>query len=772
MRDSRSTDVLRLRAAALFLTLLLGLPAAAQESENERFLKTDLMVVTAHPDDEGMVAATMARYALDGGRRVTLVSATRGEGGGNGTGKEYGAALGLVREAELRACVAELGVRSLHFLDCRDFAYTESATATLERWNHRETLKRLVRLVRALRPDVIVTMDPAPRGGQHGHHQVAGRLATEAFEVAANPAAFPELSRDEGLKPWRVLKLYYAIWSFGGETRGTAHPALRLATDGVSRSRGQSFSEIAGRALSHHRSQGFGRFMLGGPARAARPDNLLLVKSRVDTTPGNEADLFDGCADAAAGPVEIAVKPEGQSVANDRPFAATVWLRNRGARPLQELSLTLVARPAAGSASGNWAVQPIGPAERRTLAPGELWTARFRVTPASFPAGSLARLTATASGRWATAAGRVPIPQGALTRSAWGYVRGAPRVEVAFRPSAQLLEYRRWSRAQGLDWLVDRLPARVPLTIGRSTRVEVEITNHSGAVASKVVRVTAPAGWRVAPPTRRVAVGPRVASTVPFEIALPADTRQADADLLVSTGDGAARDTGRAEALPLLVARRLASPLPVDAEPSKWGGTGVGMAAIPATALVSGQVSGPQEASARLFVGYDSTGLQVLADVTDDTVVTNIAPDDIRGHWRTTSLEICVDPAPRAENTLRTLKLGIFPADLTGRVRAARDADANPGPVDRVDPGIRLAARKTTAGYVVEARIPWSSLPRVGGRPFRPAPGRRMGFNVILYHAGKKEAGPGEDVGKARLAWAARGGVWGRPASWGTLELR
>jgi LmbE family N-acetylglucosaminyl deacetylase len=754
------------------LVLAGGLSAAAQESENERLLKTDLMVVTAHPDDEGMVAATMARCALDGGRRVALVSATRGEGGGNGTGKEYGEALGIVREAELRACAAELGVRSLHFLDRRDFAYTESATATLERWNHRDTLKRLVRLVRALRPDVIVTMDPAPRGGQHGHHQVAGRLATEAFEVAVDPRAFPELSRDEGLKPWRVLKLYYATWSFGGETGGSAHPLLRLRTDGVSRLRGQTFAEIARRALSHHRSQGFDRFMAGGAPRTARPDTLLLIKSRVSTAPGQESDLFDGCADAAASPVEIAVKPEGQAVPHDRPFTATVWIKNGGSRPLQELSLALAAEPAGVEPGSKWRAEPLATEPRQTLAPGELWTARFRVTPSGFKAGSLARLTATARGRWATAPGRARTPESALARTAWTYARGAPRVEVAFRPSEQLLEYRRWSRAQGLDWLVDRLPARVPLTIGRATRVEVEVTNHGDAVASEGIRLTAPAGWRVAPAERRVTVKPRATSSLSFEIALPASTAQGDVDLTVATSDGAAHDTGRAEALPLLIARRLASPIPVDADLSKWSGTGAGMAAIPPTAIVSGEVSGPQEASARILVGYDAAGLQVLADVTDDTLVANIAPDDIRGHWRTTSVEICVDPAPRAENTLRTLKLGIFPADLTGRVRAARDADANPGPVDRVDPGIQLASRRTATGYVIEVKIPWSSLPRAGGAPFRPAPGRQLGFNVILYHAGKKDAGVGEDVGKARLAWAARGGVWGRPASWGMLELR
>jgi LmbE family N-acetylglucosaminyl deacetylase len=223
----------------LFVIVALLVPpvCVCAITDNQKLMKVDLMVVTAHPDDEGMCAATMARLALDGGKTVALVTATHGEGGGNSTGKESGAALGLVREVELRRCLAVLGVQQLQFLDALDFAYTESATATLERWGHEPTLRRLVRLVRLMRPDVIVTMDPAPTGGQHGNHQVAGRLATEAYEAAADPTRFPELLHDEGLPVWRVRKLYYASGS--GAT-------LSVPTDTVSPSRGKSYGEIAG----------------------------------------------------------------------------------------------------------------------------------------------------------------------------------------------------------------------------------------------------------------------------------------------------------------------------------------------------------------------------------------------------------------------------------------------------------------------------------------------------------------------------------------------
>ncbi len=141
-------------------------PASTPPKQGAEFLKTDILGVFAHPDDETGMAASLASYAL--GRRVVVanVYCTRGEGGGNMVGTQSGAALGELREAELRDCLAMLGVRYCYFLDQLDWAYTESVSATLRKWGKDSTLEKLVRLVRALQPEVIVTMNPAPSPGQ------------------------------------------------------------------------------------------------------------------------------------------------------------------------------------------------------------------------------------------------------------------------------------------------------------------------------------------------------------------------------------------------------------------------------------------------------------------------------------------------------------------------------------------------------------------------------------------------------------------------------
>lgn len=67
---------------------------------DERY-KTDILVVLAHPDDEGAVTPYVAR-ALEEHKRIAVVYGMRGSSGSNEAGAEQAAALGAVREIEAR----------------------------------------------------------------------------------------------------------------------------------------------------------------------------------------------------------------------------------------------------------------------------------------------------------------------------------------------------------------------------------------------------------------------------------------------------------------------------------------------------------------------------------------------------------------------------------------------------------------------------------------------------------------------------------------------
>src|SRR5713226_2578969 len=210
--------------AKALLIVFLAMPlrnTAAQEPQalpraDERY-KADILLVVAHPDDEGAATAYLAR-ALDEHKRVGVVISTRGSSGANKAGAEQAAALGDIREIEARNALAMLGITNVWFLDGKDTA-SQNVLQSLANWGHGVALEQLVRLIRLTRPEVILTFLPGTFIGEdHGDHQACGVLATEAFDLAGDPAAFPEQVAGpanrrelflENLRPWQPKKIYY-----------------------------------------------------------------------------------------------------------------------------------------------------------------------------------------------------------------------------------------------------------------------------------------------------------------------------------------------------------------------------------------------------------------------------------------------------------------------------------------------------------------------------------------------------------------------------------
>jgi LmbE family N-acetylglucosaminyl deacetylase len=165
------------------------------------------MAMLAHPDDESLgVGGTLAKYAAEG-VEVSLVTATRGESGrfrGHRTPPEHpGAdALAAIREAELRAAAATLGVGDLSLLDYRD--------GELDRADPQTLTALLAGHLRRVRPHVVITFGP---DGAYGHpdHVAISQSATAAVVAAAAPAQ-PSGSGAGAASPHVVSKLYYAAW--------------------------------------------------------------------------------------------------------------------------------------------------------------------------------------------------------------------------------------------------------------------------------------------------------------------------------------------------------------------------------------------------------------------------------------------------------------------------------------------------------------------------------------------------------------------------------
>jgi LmbE family N-acetylglucosaminyl deacetylase len=263
-------------------------PAAIQQELRSFATLGSVLHVAAHPDDENTQLITY--LARGRGYRTAYLSVTRGDGGQNELGPEFGEKLGLARTQELLMARTLDGGRQF-FTRALDFGYTKSIDETLGFWDRQQVVGDIVRVMRVFRPDVVVTrFAPVAQPGNHGHHNTSAVLALEAFKLAGDPKAYPE-QLAEGLTPWQPKR----IMLNGGGRDPAAAADVRIDVGGTDAVTGDSFASIATRSRAMHKTQfglgsgaGQGQGPRGGAA-APRMESFQLLAGE----PAKN-DLMDG----------------------------------------------------------------------------------------------------------------------------------------------------------------------------------------------------------------------------------------------------------------------------------------------------------------------------------------------------------------------------------------------------------------------------------------------------------------------------------------------
>jgi len=134
-----------------------------------------ILAVFAHPDDEAYLAGALMAKAVDEGRRVVCVTATRGELGFPDDDPRSEEERAAVRTAEMAACLGILGVQEHHWLDLPDGAGKEVPDEV--------PVARIAELIDEIRPDTTLTFGP---DGQtyHVDHIAISRWTTLAVAAA------------------------------------------------------------------------------------------------------------------------------------------------------------------------------------------------------------------------------------------------------------------------------------------------------------------------------------------------------------------------------------------------------------------------------------------------------------------------------------------------------------------------------------------------------------------------------------------------------------
>ena len=333
---------LALIALVLAVSVPVGVPVAAQNRMTYSVVSPDnghvalglairrlnvsgtFMQAPAHPDDE--TNALFALFTHGMGLRSVDVQNNRGEGGQNEIGPELFRDIGVLRTSELVAAHRIDGAEQ-YFTRAIDYGYSFDPEEVMNKWGRDAIIGDYVRLIRTLRPDVMVTMNIQGRGGDRAH-EATTVLAREAYRAAGNPAMYPEQIR-EGLRAWQPRKLYFAAGfgvigagGRGGRGGGAPVPPPASQTPGARVTRvntavfdellGRTYAEIGADAHSNHKCQGTSGLpalpgFAGGRGGGGGGGQYQLVDS---TLPGqmqkDETSLFDDIDVSVSGIAQFA----------------------------------------------------------------------------------------------------------------------------------------------------------------------------------------------------------------------------------------------------------------------------------------------------------------------------------------------------------------------------------------------------------------------------------------------------------------------------------
>lgn len=157
-----------------------------------------VLVFEAHGDDmEFFAGGTVAKFASLG-HEVTLVCATDNDKGSFELSADE---LRSVRDKELRGAAEILGIKRVIPLGYSDGDLAYDAPP-------RELRGTFMRIIREVKPDIVITWDPFTPYEGHPDHRAVATAASEAAHFSHLPNFHPEQGMD-GLEPHYVSETWY-----------------------------------------------------------------------------------------------------------------------------------------------------------------------------------------------------------------------------------------------------------------------------------------------------------------------------------------------------------------------------------------------------------------------------------------------------------------------------------------------------------------------------------------------------------------------------------
>jgi VCBS repeat-containing protein len=661
-------------------------------------VKVNVMGEWAHPDDDTSIIGPCGVWHQRYGIKCGIIMVSRGEGGGNGAGTEIGADLGLRRENEDRVAHYRSGTVDIFNLDRVDFFYNLSAPLTQFFWNHDETLRRIVRVIRTTQPDIYIGFNPTIQGAGHGNHQQAGRYIWEGMKAAADPSMFPEqLTGPNALSTWQVKKVFS-----GGSTAGTGgNPNAANCTTGfvpaatnVDTVAGvwtgydspytwaegnvqgkpagspKIWAQVASEGQRAYPTQsrtmyqgvtdpGCSRF---GQTYATVPFQPNTIGGSANPLAGKDDAILYGASVQDPGGFPLGTTERitfsDEYVTPGQPFTATVRLKSGGGTIAAQTGGVALTVPA------GWSVDAATKDLPATTSSVET-TVSFTVTP---PASM------TPSQLDANYKISALVTSGSATGYTDNVARVVSQVEGRMERTGTWKEYDQWIAGMPEAKRLGRSQALNSIGLGQTKTIKVKVHNWSSVTQSGDVTITAPSNYTVSPASRAyTSLAAGQDATVSFDVTntdgtLPANQVSTNGFTITTTHDqpstSSSTETMTMAVVPTTAIPTAASAITMDGvEDAAYTGPQLDLSRVwEGTACANAQDCG---AGSYAKVAQRDDNLYFFIHVTDDFQSYAVTPKECVAHWLADSVEILIDPRGNANDdgrdTANTFKLGVFP---------------------------------------------------------------------------------------------------------------
>lgn len=190
---------------ALILSAMLCAPLFSQpQGRLEEMRGKTILLFTPHPDDDTFCCAGTLALLAKAGNNIRIVIYTNDDKG------SYDPEMTSERLARIRMHEEEEACRILG-IPKESISWLEYHDGMLEYANPRDLVEEVTRIIRKVRPDVVLSIDPGTEyvRWHKTDHRMAANNTVDAIRAAEWHLYFPNQLLHEGLQPWLVPQEFY-----------------------------------------------------------------------------------------------------------------------------------------------------------------------------------------------------------------------------------------------------------------------------------------------------------------------------------------------------------------------------------------------------------------------------------------------------------------------------------------------------------------------------------------------------------------------------------